>query len=139
MKKRTYSELSRFKTLEERFDYLKLTGQVGVDTFGFDRYMNQVFYKSDIWRKVRREVIIRDNGCDLGVTGYEIQGTIIVHHMNALTEEDILERNPDIFNIEYLICSSLRTHNALHFGDKDLLPQEFKERRRGDTCPWKVY
>ena len=139
MKKRTYSELSRFKTLEERFDYLKLTGQVGVDTFGFDRYMNQVFYKSDIWRKVRREAIIRDNGCDLGVTGYEIQGTIIVHHMNALTEEDILERNPDIFNIEYLICSSLRTHNALHFGDKDLLPQEFKERRRGDTCPWKVY
>ena len=125
--------------MEERFDYLKLTGQVGVDTFGFDRYMNQVFYKSDIWRKVRREAIIRDNGCDLGVTGYEIQGTIIVHHMNALTEEDILERNPDIFNIEYLICSSLRTHNALHFGDKDLLPQEFKERRRGDTCPWKVY
>lgn len=139
MKKRTYSELSRLKTLEERFDYLKLTGQVGVDTFGFDRYMNQVFYKSDIWRKARREAIIRDNGCDLGVTGYEIQGTIIVHHMNALTEEDILERNPDIFNLEYLICSSLRTHNALHFGDKDLLPQEFKERRRGDTCPWKVY
>ena len=125
--------------MEERFDYLKLTGQVGVDTFGFDRYMNQVFYKSDIWRKVRREAIIRDNGCDLGVTGYEIQGIIIVHHMNALTEEDILERNPDIFNLEYLICSSLRTHNALHFGDKDLLPQEFKERRRGDTCPWKVY
>lgn len=139
MKKRTYSELSRLKTLEERFDYLKLTGQVGVDTFGFDRYMNQVFYKSDIWKKARREAIIRDNGCDLGVTGYEIQGTIIVHHMNALTEEDILERNPDIFNLEYLICSSLRTHNALHFGDKDLLPQEFKERRRGDTCPWKVY
>lgn len=136
---RTYKELSRLKTLEERFEYLKLVGQVGADTFGFDRYLNQAFYRSDIWRDIRNQVIIRDNGCELGIKGYEIQGRIIIHHMNAITEEDILERNPDIFNPDYLICCSHRTHNALHFGDKSLLPQEFTERRRGDTCPWKVY
>lgn len=139
MKTRTYKELSRLKTLDERFEYLKLVGQVGVDTFGFDRYLNQTFYRSDIWQKVRNEVIIRDNGCELGVSGYEIQGRILIHHMNAITEEDIIERNPDIFDPEYLICCSHRTHNAIHFGDKDLLPKEYIERRRGDTCPWKVY
>lgn len=139
MKTRTYKELSRLKTLDERFEYLKLVGQVGVDTFGFDRYLNQTFYRSDIWRKVRNEVIIRDNGCELGVPGYEIQGKILIHHMNAITEEDIIERNPDIFNPEYLICCSHRTHNAIHFGDKNLLPKDYIERRRGDTCPWKVY
>ena len=139
MKTRTYKELSRLKTLDERFEYLKLVGQVGVDTFGFDRYLNQTFYRSDIWQKVRNEVIIRDNGCELGVSGYEIQGRILIHHMNAITEEDIIERNPDIFDPEYLICCSHRTHNAIHFGDKDLLPKDYIERRRGDTCPWKVY
>ena len=139
MKTRTYKELSRLKTLDERFEYLKLVGQVGVDTFGFDRYLNQTFYRSDIWQKVRNEVIIRDNGCELGVSGYEIQGRILIHHMNAITEEDIIERNPDIFDPEYLICCSHRTHNAIHFGDKDLLPKDYVERRRGDTCPWKVY
>lgn len=139
MKTRTYKELSRLKTLDERFEYLKLVGQVGVDTFGFDRYLNQTFYRSDIWQKIRNEVIIRDNGCELGVSGYEIQGRIIIHHMNAITEEDIIERNPDIFDPEYLICCSHRTHNAIHFGDKDLLPKDYIERRRGDTCPWKVY
>lgn len=139
MKTRTYKELSRLKTLDERFEYLKLVGQVGVDTFGFDRYLNQTFYRSDTWQKVRNEVIIRDNGCELGVSGYEIQGRILIHHMNAITEEDIIERNPDIFDPEYLICCSHRTHNAIHFGDKDLLPKDYIERRRGDTCPWKVY
>ena len=136
MKTRTYKELSRLKTLDERFEYLKLVGQVGVDTFGFDRYLNQTFYRSDIWQKVRNEVIIRDNGCELGVSGYEIQGRILIHHMNAITEEDIIERNPDIFDPEYLICCSHRIHNAIHFGDKDLLPKDYIERRRGDTCPW---
>lgn len=139
MKTRTYKELSRLKTLDERFEYLKLVGQVGVDTFGFDRYLNQTFYRSDIWQKVRNEVIIRDNGCELGVSGYEIQGRILIHHMNAITEEDIIKRNPDIFDPEYLICCSHRTHNAIHFGDKNLLPKDYIERRRGDTCPWKVY
>ena len=136
MKKRTYKELSRFKTLEERFEYLKMGGSVGVDTFGFDRYLNQALYRSDAWKRVRREVIIRDDGCELGLEGYEIQGGIVIHHMNPITEQDIVERNEDIFNPEYLICCSKLTHNAIHFGDKDLLPQEYVERRKGDTCPW---
>lgn len=136
MKKRTYKELSRLKTLEERFEYLKMGGSVGVDTFGFDRYLNQALYRSDAWKRVRREVIIRDDGCELGLEGYEIQGGIVIHHMNPITEQDIVERNEDIFNPEYLICCSKLTHNAIHFGDKDLLPQEYVERRKGDTCPW---
>lgn len=136
MKKRTYKELSRLKTLDERFEYLKMGGTVGVDTFGFDRYLNQALYRSSEWRRVRREVIIRDGGCELGLDGYEIQGGIIIHHMNPITEQDIVERNEDIFNPEYLICCSKLTHNAIHFGDKDLLPHEYIERRKGDTCPW---
>lgn len=139
MMKKTYRELSRFKTLEERFEYLKMGGIIGENTFGFDRYLNQKFYRSDIWRRVRDKVIIRDNGCDLGLDGYEIQGSILIHHINPITQQDILDRNEDIFNPEYLICCSKRTHNAIHFGDKNLLPKEFVERRKGDTCPWKVY
>lgn len=135
---KTYRELIRLKTLDERFEYLKMGGKVGAETFGFDRYLNQVFYRSSIWKDVRREVIIRDRGCDLGISYYEIQGSIIIHHMNPITEEDIIERNPDIFNPEYLICCSKRTHDAIHFGDKHLLPHEYIERRKGDTCPWKT-
>lgn len=139
MKIRTYRELSRLKTLDERFDYLKLAGSVGEDTFGFDRWLNQVFYRSSDWKKIRREVIIRDGGNELGVKGYEIVGSIYIHHMNPITVEDIYDRAEEILNPEFLICCSKRTHNAIHFGDKHLLPCEYVERFRGDTCPWKVY
>lgn len=140
MKMRTYNELSRLKTLDERFEYLKMGGIIGVDTFGFDRYLNQTFYRSDAWKRLRNEIIIRDDGCELGLKGYEIQGGIVIHHMNPISQQDIIDRNEEILlNPNYLICCSKRTHNAIHYGDKDLLPQEFVERRRGDTCPWIVY
>lgn len=135
--KKTYKELSRLKTIEERFEYLKMSARVGEETFGFDRYLNQIFYNSPEWRKTRRGVIIRDEGCDLGVKGYEIPRIIIVHHINPITEQDILDRNPIVFDPENLICASERTHKGIHFGDKNLLPQEYVERREGDTCPWK--
>lgn len=135
--KKTYKELSRLKTIEERFEYLKMGARVGEETFGFDRYLNQIFYNSPEWRKTRRGVIIRDEGCDLGVKGYEIPRIIIVHHINPITEQDILDRNPIVFDPENLICASERTHKGIHFGDKNLLPQEYVERREGDTCPWK--
>ncbi len=137
MKNRNYTELSRLKTIEERYEYLKLSGRVGEDTFGFDRYINQMFYKSKRWRKARDLVIIRDNGCDLGVEGFEINDKILVHHMNPITLEDIEEERDWIFDPEYLICSSDRTHKAIHYGDERLLPQLPKERRPGDTCPWR--
>ena len=137
MRNRNYTELSRLKTIEERFEYLKLSGRVGEDTFGFDRYINQMFYKSKRWRKARDLVIIRDNGCDLGVEGFEINDKILVHHMNPITLEDIEEERDWIFDPEYLICSSDRTHKAIHYGDERLLPQLPKERRPGDTCPWR--
>ena len=136
MKIRCYKELSRLKTFEERYDYLKLSGVVGESTFGYDRYLNQILYNSPRWRKVRDIVIVRDNGCDLGVEGYEINDKIIIHHMNPITVEDIEEENDDIFNPEFLISSSDRTHKAIHYGDKNLLPQLPIERRPGDTCPW---
>ena len=135
---RTYSELNILPTFKERFEYLKLDGQVGVDTFGRDRYYNQIFYQRDIeWRQARRQVIIRDLGCDLGLEGYEIHKGIIIHHMNPITIEDILNRNPDIFNPEYLICTSQKTHNAIHYGDSSLLFQAPVERTKNDMCPWR--
>jgi len=137
MKIRTYTELSRLETFEERYKYLKLSGVVGKSTFGYDRYLNQVLYKSKRWRKVRDIVIVRDNGCDLGVEGYEINDKIIIHHMNPITVEDIEEENEDIFNPEYLISSSDRTHKAIHYSDESLLPQLPIERTPGDTCPWR--
>ena len=153
---RTYTELSKLKTFKERFEYLKLEGEVGVETFGFDRVLNQIFYRSDAWKRVRRDVIVRDKACDLGIEGYEICPAdirekypdkasvllrkVIVHHMNPISQQDIIDRNEEILlNPNYLICCSKRTHNAIHYGDKNLLPQEFVERRRGDTCPWIVY
>lgn len=137
MSLRTYSELAQLPTFCERFEYLKLDGTIGEDTFGFDRYLNQIFYKSKEWAAVRREVIIRDNGCDLGVDGYEIRGKILIHHMNPIRQQDILRRSDLLLNPEYLITTVLSTHNAIHYGDERLLPVLPQERSRNDTCPWR--
>ena len=134
---RTYSELITLPTFEERYRYLKLDGRVGEDTFGFDRYLNQIFYKSKEWRSVRDYVIARDNGCDLGIEGHEIFGKILIHHMNPITKTDILERSDLLLNPEYLICTIKNTHNAIHYGDENLLITTPKERTKNDTCPWK--
>ena len=136
-KLRTYSELKQLKTFEERYEYLKLEGQVGVDTFGFDRYLNQVFYKSPEWQSVRNEVIVRDNGCDLGIEGREIHTKILVHHMNPISKEDILHRSDILLNPEYLITTLKRTHDAIHYGDADTLIKDPIERAANDTCPWR--
>lgn len=135
---RTYSELIRIKSFVERFEYLKLSGQVGVDTFGFDRYLNQNFYHSSEWRSVRDYVITRDFGCDLGMEGYEIHGLIYIHHMNPITQKDIVHSNADIIDPEFLICTTHDTHNAIHYGDASLLVTGPIERRPNDTCPWKI-
>lgn len=134
---RTYRELSRLKTFDERFEYLKLNGFVGEETFGYDRYLNQLLYKSPEWRSLRRDIIIRDNGCDLGLEGYDIQGIIVVHHMNPISVDDLKYFSSDVINPEYLICVSVLTHKALHYSNKDLLPNLPIDRRPGDTCPWK--
>lgn len=131
-----YSELRRLDTLEERFEYLKLRGQVGRDTFGFDRYLNQEFYASWEWKQARNDVIARDLGCDMGLDGYEIFDRVYVHHMNPMTVKDITEFNEEILNPEYLICVTHRTHNAIHYGDANLLPRPPVERRPGDTKLW---
>ena len=136
---RTYSELIRIPTFEERFEYLKLNGIVGESTFGFDRYLNQsLYHQSKEWKQTRAKVIVRDNGCDLGIEDRKIGYTIIVHHMNPISVEDIENRNPSIFDPEFLICVSIDTHNAIHFGNSDLLVKLPTERRPGDTCPWRV-
>lgn len=134
---RTYSDLRRLTTLKERFEYLKLAGKVGADTFGFDRYLNQRFYKLGKWKSARNYVIIRDNGCDLGVEGYEIGDKVLVHHMNPIALDNVLEMDEALFDPEFLICVSHDTHNAIHYGDANLLPKLPIERRPGDTCPWK--
>lgn len=133
-----YSELRTYLTFEERFDYLKLGGQVGEKTFGYDRWINQIFYKDPVWKEARQKVIIRDNGCDLGIEDHIIRSKIIIHHMNPITKEDILDRNPDIFNPEYLITTMHDTHNAIHFGDERYLRRfQIIERTPNDTCPWR--
>lgn len=137
MRDRSYHELRQYETFLDRYNYLKLVGKVGVETFGFDRYLNQILYRSRKWRRARDEVIIRDNGCDLGVDGYEINDLIIVHHMNPITLEDIENEEDWIFDPEYLICCSKRTHNAIHYGDESQLPRLPVERRPYDTCPWR--
>ena len=134
---KTYSELITFPTFEERYEYLRLKGRVGEETFGFDRYLNQVFYKSKEWRSIRDYVIARDNGCDLGMEGYEIFGQILIHHMNPITKEDILERKDVLLNPEYLITTVKNTHDAIHYGDESLLVTSPIERRKNDTCPWR--
>lgn len=136
-KLKNYQELTSYSSFIDRYKYLKLAGQVGSETFGIDRYINQALYKSNRWRETRNKVIIRDNGCDLGVEGYDIYDRIIVHHMNPILLEDIEEDNDDIFDLNYLISTSFKTHNAIHYGDEKLLPVLPKERTRNDTCPWK--
>ncbi len=134
---RTYSELIKFKSFEERFEYLSLKGQVGFETFGYDRYLNQRFYRSVEWKQVRDLVIVRDSGCDLGIPDREIHTRIIIHHINPLMLTDITNSSEFLLNPEYLICVSHETHQAIHYGDKNLLVTEPKERTRNDTCPWK--
>lgn len=134
---RNYHELSKLPTFEERFRYLSLGGGVGKDTFGFDRYLNQRFYSSVEWKRVRDIVIIRDNGCDLGIVDRIIGGKVLIHHMNPITRDNILKRNEELLNPEYLICVSHATHNAIHYGDESLLVTVPLERRPNDTCPWK--
>ena len=134
---RTYSELITLPTFEERFRYLQLGGKVGEDTFGHDRYLNQMFYTSDEWRRIRRDVIVRDNGCDLGIQDREIHGLIIIHHMNPITIEDIINRSEFLLNPEYLISTVKNTHDAIHFSDERILITDPIERRPNDTCPWK--
>ena len=134
---RTYSELIKLPTFEERYAYLRLGGQVGEATFGFDRYLNQMFYKSDEWLSIRDKVIVRDNGCDLGIEGREIESSILIHHMNPISKKDILERSDFLLNPEYLICTIKNTHDAIHYGDENLLIKDPIERRKNDTCPWR--
>lgn len=134
---RTYSELIKLQTFEDRYNYLKLNGQVGLDTFGFDRYLNQVFYLSPEWRKVHDAVVVRDFGCDLGIEGREIAKWATVHHMNPITVEDIVRRRDWILDPEFLITSSQNTHKAIHYGDESLLVLDVSERKPNDTCPWR--
>ena len=133
-----YSELTQLNTFEDRFNYLKLSGVVGYDTFGFDRYMNQQFYRSKEWKKLRDQIIIRDNACDLGIPGREISGRVYIHHINPLTQDDITNSTENLFDPENLICVSQETHNAIHYGDSSYLEKnKVIERTPGDTCPWK--
>lgn len=134
---KSYSVVILLPTLEERFEYLKLKGHVGAETFGYDRYLNQILYHDPEWKRIRREVIIRDNGCDLAVKDHEIQGRILVHHINPITIDDVKLRRYCVFDLDNLICTSHDTHNAIHYGDSNLLPKNPVERRPNDTCPWK--
>ena len=133
---RSYSELRDLVTLEDRFHYLSLRGQVGETTFGFDRYMNQMFYTSREWRQVRQRVILRDQGCDLGIDGYEIYKGLVIHHLNPMTVDNIRNGDSEILDPEFLITTTLMIHNAIHFGDERLLPRTLMERSRGDTRLW---
>lgn len=134
---RTYSELITLPTFEERYQYLRLQGLVGEATFGFDRYLNQVLYRSQKWRSIRDKIIIRDNGCDLGVEGYDIYDRIIIHHMNPITLDDIENETEFLYNPEFLICTTHNTHNAIHYGDEGLLITGPIVRTKNDTCPWR--
>ena len=135
---KTYNELIKLNTYAERFRYLKLSAKIGSETFGEDRYLNQQFYASQEWKEARRYVIIRDMGCDLGLKGYEIQGPIYVHHINPITADDIINNRPNIVDVNNLICVSMGTHNALHYGDMTWIDNmEIVERKPFDTCPWR--
>lgn len=134
---RTYSELIQLKTFEERFEYLRLKGEVGLETFGMDRFLNQALYRSKLWRnEVRPKVITRDNGCDLAIEDRQIFDSIIIHHMNPITIEDIERDDPKIYCLEFLVCTAQLTHNAIHFGDSSLLQKDYEPRRPGDTKLW---
>lgn len=135
---KTYSELLTLQTFEERFQYLKLDGKIGEDTFGWDRYLNQVLYRSAEWRRFRREIILRDNGCDMAHPDYPINGNlIIIHHLNPITKQDIVNRSPNLFDPENVVCVSHRTHNAIHYGVEEAPIQKPITRMPNDTCPWK--
>lgn len=134
---RTYSELIRLPTFLDRFKYLQLGGQVGVETFGYDRYLNQILYRTAEWKRFRNEIIIRDNGCDLACEGYEIVSRCLIHHINPITVEDVIKRDPKVFDPENVITTILNTHNAIHYGDESLLITEPIERKPNDTCPWR--
>ena len=138
MNDKSYSEMTTMSEFDDRFRYAKLDGQVGKDTFGFDRYLNQQFYRSKEWKRLRDQIIIRDNGCDLGVLGHEISGKIYIHHLNPLSPEDITESTEKLFDPDNLVCVSAETHNAIHYGDESILEKnKIVERSPGDTCPWK--
>lgn len=137
MRIKTYSELIALPTFEDRFEYLQLKGIVGQETFGFDRYLNQILYNSKEWKHLRNEIIVRDNGCDLALEGFEIHGRILIHHINPITIDDVIKRREMVFDPENLICVTHNTHNAIHYGDKSLLITGPIERRANDTCPWK--
>ena len=135
---RTYSELIQLETFEERFEYLRLDGMVGKDTFGFDRYLNQLFYNSLEWKQIRNFVISRDCGCDLGVIDHEIYGKVLIHHMNPLTKDDIINKTDYLLNPEYLICVSFETHQAIHYGNNNYINDNIPiQRKKNDTCPWR--
>lgn len=134
---KSYEEMILLPTFEERFDYLKLNGKVGKETFGFARHLNQAFYHSSEWLGFRDKVIIRDNGCDLGVNGYDVVGPIIIHHINPITYEDIVNMNDCVFDLNNVISTKLSTHNAIHYSDSGMLVKPLKERRKNDTCPWR--
>lgn len=135
--KKSYSELIRLPTFEERFDYLKLDGSVGLETFGHNRYLNQDFYNSYDWKRIRSKIIARDLGRDLGIDGYDLFGSVVVHHINPITVEDILNHSDLVYDPENLITTCLKTHNAIHYGDKKQVVNEWKPRLPNDTCPWR--
>jgi hypothetical protein len=137
MSRKLYSELITLPTFEERFEYLKLNSAIGAETFGYDRYLNQCFYRSRDWLNIRRDIIVRDNGCDLAMEGYELCGRIMIHHLNPISVDDIIYRRPNLLDPENLVAVSFDTHNAIHYGDKDLLQSQPVERKPFDTCPWR--
>ena len=134
---KSYKDLRHLHSFEERYRYLRLSGIVGQSTFGYDRYLNQMLYRSKRWKKVRDIVIIRDKGCDLGDEDYEIHGRLLVHHMNPITIEDIELERDEVYNPKFLVCTTPDTHNAIHYGNESLLPKLPIERQRNDTCPWR--
>ena len=134
---KTYSELITIPTFEERFEYLQLKGSVGKDTFGYDRHLNQVLYHSPEWKRLRNQIIIRDCGCDLACEGYDIHSKVLIHHLNPITVEDVLARSRKVFDPDNLVCVSHNTHNAIHYGDVDLLVTGPIIRTKNDTCPWR--
>lgn len=134
---KTYSELITIPTFEERFEYLQLKGSVGKDTFGYDRHLNQVLYRSPEWKRLRNQIIIRDGGCDLACDGYHIYDKVLIHHLNPITVEDVLTRSRKVFDPDNLVCVSHNTHNAIHYGDVDLLVTGPIIRTKNDTCPWR--
>ena len=135
---KTYSELIKIDNYLDRFEYLKIGGKVGEETFGFDRWLNQIFYSSNEWRSFRRKIILRDEACDMAMEGYDISEKLVVHHLNALTKYDIVNRTSKLFDFENVVCVADTTHKAIHYGDVKLLPKPIIIRTRNDTCPWKI-